>query len=51
MADKKQKNKSAGFERRGSGFDAPTYGTLLPKGTTFKKNKDGTITPVKPKKK
>lgn len=35
-----------------SGFDAPIIGgKAFPKGTTFKKNADGTITPVMPKKK
>lgn len=34
-----------------SGFDAPTYGTLHPRGTKIKKNPDGTITLVEPKKK
>lgn len=33
-----------------SGFEAPLYGTLLPKGTKLKKNADGTVTPVYPKK-
>ena len=32
-----------------SGFDAPAIGRTIPKGTTFKKNKDGTITPIKKK--
>lgn len=32
-----------------SGFDAPVIGQMLPKGTTFKTNPDGTITPVLPK--
>ena len=30
-------------------FDYPAYGTLSPKGTTFKKNPDGTVTPIFPK--
>lgn len=34
--------------RKRSGFDAPTYGTLCPKGTKIKKNPDGTITLVEP---
>lgn len=34
-----------------SGFDAPIYGTVLPKGTKFKKNPNGTITPIQPTKK
>lgn len=34
-----------------SGFDAPVGLAVLPKGTTYRKNKDGTITPVFPKKK
>lgn len=38
-------------KRKGSGFDGPTIGKTLPKGTALKKNKDGTVTPVYPKKK
>lgn len=35
-----------------SGFEAPVIGGKpYPKGTTIKKNKDGTVTVVKPKKK
>ena len=34
-----------------SGFDCPVYGEILPKGTTFKKNNDGTVTIVLPKEK
>ena len=34
-----------------SGFDVPTYGTRHPKGTQVKKNSDGTVTVVEPKKK
>lgn len=35
-----------------SGFEAPVIGgTHYPKGTTFRKNKDGSVTPVLPKKK
>ena len=37
------------MEKKKSGFDAPAIGTLLPKGTTFRKNPDGTVTPVPPK--
>ena len=40
MATKNENNKS--------GFDAPAYGTLHPRGTKIKKNKDGTITLVSP---
>lgn len=36
---------------KGSGFDAPVRGTQYPKGTTFKKDKDGYLIPVLPKKK
>lgn len=32
-----------------SGFNAPTIGTIHAKGSTIKKNKDGTITIVPPK--
>lgn len=34
-----------------SGFDAPVKGKQYPQGTVWKKNKDGTISPVTPKKK
>lgn len=36
-----------------SGFDAPTYGTVLPEGMRLKKNANGTISavPIKKKKK
>lgn len=36
-----------------SGFEAPTYGTVLAKGMRLKKNADGTVSavPVKKKKK
>ena len=33
-----------------SGFEAPTIGHVLPDGTKFKKNPDGTLTPIYPKK-
>lgn len=33
---------------KNSGFDAPVYGTVHPKGTKIKKNKDGTITLIHP---
>lgn len=33
-----------------SGFEAPVVGELHPKGTTIKRNPDGTITLVPPKK-
>lgn len=42
MADKKKK---------GCGLDAPAIGTFHPKGTVIKKNANGTITLVDPKKK
>lgn len=39
-----------GFEMRpGSGFDAPTIGTIFPSGTQIVKNPDGTITLIPPK--
>lgn len=38
-------------ERRHCGFEAPVYGTLLPKGTKLKKNPDGTVSPIYPKEK
>ena len=34
-----------------SGFEAPAIGKVYPKGTKFKKNPDGTISPVGVKKK
>lgn len=38
--------------KRNSGFDAPCIGgTPYPKGTKFKKNPNGTVTPIIPKKK
>ena len=33
-----------------SGFEAPVYGELVPEGTRYKKNPDGTVTPIYPKK-
>lgn len=38
-------------ERKRSGFDGYDSGQSLPKGTKLRKNKDGTVTPVYPKKK
>lgn len=32
-----------------SGFEAPVRGTQYPKGTTFKKDKDGFLIPILPK--
>ena len=32
-----------------SGFDVPAFGNLYPKGTTVKRNPDGTITLEAPK--
>lgn len=37
--------------KKHSGFEAPTIGILVPDGTTWKKNPDGTMTPIYPKKK
>ena len=37
--------------KKHSGFEAPAIGTRVPDGTTWKKNPDGTISPVYPKKK
>ena len=34
-----------------SGFDAPIYGTVHPKGSKIKKNPDGTVDIIEPKKK
>ena len=36
--------------KRGTGFACPTIGIVHPKGSTIKKNADGTITIVPPKK-
>lgn len=36
---------------RHSGFETPTYGTVHAKGTKVRKNKDGTVTIIEPKKK
>lgn len=38
-------------KKSGTGFSAPTIGTKYPKGSKIKKNPDGTITVVTPKKK
>lgn len=43
-------NKKKKAERH-SGFDAPVYGNVHPTGSKIKKNADGTITIVEPKKK
>lgn len=37
--------------KKGTGFAAPTIGTKHPKGSTIKKNSNGTISIVPPKKK
>lgn len=36
-------------KKRNSGFDAPTIGKVVPKGTKWKKNPDGTVSPIYPK--
>lgn len=36
---------------KNSGFNAPTYGTMHPKGTRVRKNPDGTVSVIEPKKK
>lgn len=36
---------------RGSGFSSPEVGQVHPAGTKIRKNKDGTITLIEPKKK
>lgn len=38
-------------KKKHSSFEAPVYGERLPKGTTLRRNPDGTVTPIKPKKK
>ena len=38
-------------KKKGTGFAGPTVGTVHPKGSTVKRNKDGTITIVPPKSK
>lgn len=43
MAEKKTQKRS--------GFEYPVKGKSLPKGTTLKRNSDGTVTVVQPKKK
>ena len=35
-------------DEKHSGFEAPIYGTVYPKGTTFVKNPDGKLIPVLP---
>ncbi len=37
-------------EKKHSGFEAPTYGTVYPAGTKFKTNANGKLVPVLPKK-
>lgn len=39
------------MDKKHSGFEAPAIGTRVPDGTKWKKNPDGTISPVYPKKK
>lgn len=46
MAQEKQNNREK--ERMHCGFEAPVIGTVLPKGTTWINNPDGTITPILP---
>ena len=51
MANATKKNTGKTTNRPAhSGFEAPVYGTVAPKGTTIKHNADGTITLVPPKK-
>lgn len=45
MAEKSKKQQSK------SGFNAPVYGTVHAKGSKIKKNPDGTISIIEPKKK
>lgn len=35
---------------KGTGFAAPVMGITIPKGCSFKNNKDGTVTIIHPKK-
>ena len=44
MAEKKGNTK-----QQNSGFNGQTIGEMFPKGTTFKRNANGTLTPVYPK--
>lgn len=37
-------------KKKSSGFSAPAIGKVYPKGTKFKTNRDGTISPAKPRK-
>ena len=37
--------------KKKSGLNVPTYGKAFPRGTKFKRNSDGTVRPVLPKKK
>lgn len=48
MAEKA--NKTDKKDMRKSGFDAPVYGTIAPKGSTIKKLPNGRIQIVEPKK-
>lgn len=47
MAEKKKTAKKT--TQRKSGFDAPVYGEVVPKGTTYKKLPDGTYRMIPPK--
>lgn len=38
-------------KKKHSGFEAPAIGTVVPEGTKWKRNPDGTMSPVYPKKK
>lgn len=39
------------MSQKGTGFAAPTIGKIWPKGSTIRKNPNGTVTVVPPKKK
>jgi len=49
MANKKTTKKNTKATERKSGFDAPAYGEIVPKGTTYKKLPDGTYRMIPPK--
>ena len=48
MAEYNGGEKERNGGRKYSGFDGPTIGTVLPRGTTIKHNPDGTITLIQP---
>lgn len=48
MATSTKKTTKGNDRNKHSAFEGPTIGQLYPKGTTFKKNPNGTVTPILP---